>query len=84
MHAGHDWLIVCTGIKGVTRPLMLLHRTRATMAAFVTSLQAYVMTEVMEAEWAGFAQQLGSTPNMDEFVGERARAVISSGGMSNS
>ena len=50
---------------------MLLHRTRATMAAFVTSLQAYVMTEVMEAEWAGFAQHLDSTPNMDELVGGR-------------
>ena len=49
---------------------MLLHRTRATMAAFVTSLQAYVMTEVLEAEWAGFAQQLDSTPNMDDLVGE--------------
>ena len=49
---------------------MLLHRTRATMAAFVTSLQAYVMTEVLEAEWAAFAQQLDFTPNMDDLVGE--------------
>ena len=55
---------------------MLLHRTRATMAAFVTSLQAYVMTEVLEAEWAGFSQQLDSSPNMDDLIGKPLRLML--------
>ena len=48
---------------------MLLHRARATMAAFVTSMQAYVMIEVLEAGWTAFAQKLDACPNLDELVG---------------
>ena len=60
------------GVKGASRPLMLLHRARATMAAFLTSMQAYVMIEVLEAQWASFAQSVDACPNLDELIGELA------------
>ena len=48
---------------------MLLHRARATMAAFLTSMQASIMIEVLEAGWTAFAHKLDACPNLDDLIG---------------
>ena len=44
------------------------HRLRNEMAHLVTSLQAYIMFEVVEAAWNAFMERLQTTRDLDRLI----------------
>ncbi len=48
--------------------LRSFHAKRSEMAQFVTSLQYYIVFEVLEPAWARFMQQLRQPKDLDEVI----------------
>lgn len=52
----------------VPHVLRYFHAKRSEMAQFVTSLQYYIVFEVLEPAWARFMQQLPSARDLDAVI----------------
>ncbi len=48
--------------------LRYFHAKRSEMAQFVTSLQYYIVFEVLEPAWASFMKQLGQAQDLDAVI----------------
>lgn len=58
------------GTEKVWDELRQCHRLRNEMAHLVTSLQAYIMFEVVEAAWNAFLNRLRTTQDLDGLIRE--------------
>lgn len=65
MQAGYS-----AGMERVWEDLRQCHRLRNEMAHLVTSCQAYIMFEVLEAAWTAFLQKLTTTQDLDGLIRE--------------
>lgn len=52
----------------VPHVLRLFHAKRSEMAQFVTSLQYYIVFEVLEPAWARFMKQLADAKDLDAVI----------------
>ncbi len=57
-------------MERVWEDLRQCHRLRNEMAHLVTSCQAYIMFEVLEAAWTAFLQRLATTQDLDGLIRE--------------
>jgi hypothetical protein len=55
-------------MESVWEDMRQCHRLRNEMAHLVTSLQAYIMFEVVEAAWTGFMEALRTTQDLDGLI----------------
>lgn len=56
------------GMEAVWEDLRQCHRLRNEMAHLVTSLQAYIMFEVVEAAWTALQERLRTTQDLDGLI----------------
>ena len=64
-------------MERVWEDLRQCHRLRNEMAHLVTSWQAYIMFEVLEAAWTAFLQRLTTTQDLDGLIRESLQTSFS-------
>ncbi len=55
-------------MEGVWEDMRQCHRLRNEMAHLITSLQSYIMFEVVEAAWTEFMEGLSTTTDLDGLI----------------
>ena len=69
-------LAALSGMERVWEDLRQCHRLRNEMAHLVTSCQAYIMFEVLEAAWTAFLQKLTTTQDLDGLIRELLQTIL--------